>query len=165
MTQPFRIEHKDCFRVIGYVVSTTNQKKEGTKAIPAFLNQKQDVIEKRLLPLMGQEQPGILGISIYNTDAADARLFNYMIAVASDAPLIQGEVAYDVPKAMWAIFPCTRETMAKTEVMAIMKWLPKCGYVPLNRGYITGKMKSEAPDIEYYGEGLEAEVWVAVRKK
>ncbi len=31
--------------------------------------------------------------------------------------------------------------------------------------YITGRMKSKAPDIEYYGKDGYAEVWIAVREK
>ena len=48
---------------------------------------------------------------------------------------------------------------------AITKWLPKSKYRPLNKGYITGRMKSKAPDIEYYGKDGYAEVWIAVREK
>lgn len=36
MEQPFRIEKRDSFQVIGYKIETTNQKREGTKTIPAF---------------------------------------------------------------------------------------------------------------------------------
>ena len=49
----------------------------------------------------------------------------------------------------YAVFLCTKETIGKTGAQAIIKWLPK---KLLNKGYITGKMKSEAPDIEHYGK-------------
>ena len=32
--EPFRIENKDSFRVVGYLIKTTNQKGEGRKVIP-----------------------------------------------------------------------------------------------------------------------------------
>lgn len=46
--------------------------------------------------------------------------------------------------------------------MAISKWLPKSNYRPLNKGYLTGRMKSGAPDIEHYGKDGLVEVWIAV---
>jgi len=65
----------------------------------------------------------------------------------------------------WAVFPCTLETIGKTEAMAISKWLPKSKSRPLNKGYLTGRMKSGAPDIEHYGKDGLVEVWVAVKEK
>ena len=94
----------------------------------------------------------------------DSRKFDHYIAVSSDQEA-EGLDVYTVPAATWAVFPCTVETIGKTEAMAITKWLPKSDYKPLNAGYLTGRMKSEAPDIEYYGEGDSVEVWVAVREK
>ena len=44
------------------------------------------------------------------------------------------------------------------------KWLPKSNYRPLNKGYLAGRMKSGAPDIEYYGKDGLVEVWIAVRE-
>lgn len=73
-------------------------------------------------------------------------------------------VEFTVPAVTWAVFPCTMETMGKTEAQAITKWLPKSNYKPLNKGYITGRMKSGAPDIEYYGKGGDVEVWIAVEE-
>lgn len=165
MKLPFRIEKRDSFRVVGYCIQTTNKGKEGTKAVPA---QWKDFQEKgqqaALMPLMNQEPYGLFGISVYNTDLVDSRKFNHYIAVASDQE-VEGLDAYTVPTATWAVFPCTVETIGKTEAMAITKWLPKSGYKALNAGYLTGRMKSGAPDIEYYGEGDSVEVWVAVREK
>lgn len=165
MKLPFRIEKRDSFRVVGYCIQTTNKGKEGTKAVPA---QWKDFQEKgqqaALMPLMNQEPYGLFGISVYNTDPVDSRKFNHYIAVASDQE-VEGLDAYTVPAATWAVFPCTVETIGKTEAMAITKWLPKSGYKALNAGYLTGRMKSGAPDIEYYREGDSVEVWVAVREK
>lgn len=117
-----------------------------------------------LLPLMNQEPYGLFGISVYNTDQGDSRKFDHYIAVSSDQEA-EGLDVYTVPAATWAVFSCTVETIGKTEAMAITKWLPKSDYKPLNAGYLTGRMKSGAPDIEYYGEGNSVEVWVAVREK
>ena len=35
MNLPFRIEKKESFRVIGYMIQTTNKKGEGRKAVPS----------------------------------------------------------------------------------------------------------------------------------
>ncbi|MEG0277072.1 MAG: GyrI-like domain-containing protein [Coprobacillus sp.] len=164
--EAFRIEEKGSFRVVGYSIITTNKGKEARKRVPAYWN---EFLEKNkqqiLIPLMNQEPFGLLGMSIYNQDDSDSRVFKYFICVPSDMPIQEGVDEYVVPAMTWAVFPCTRETMAKTEVQAITKWLPRSKYKPLNSGYITGRMKSQAPDIEYYGKDDVVEVWVAVRDK
>ncbi len=106
-----------------------------------------------------------MGINIYNTDQKDSRKFEYIIAVPSGRDVYDGLSEYIVPAGTWAVFPCTQETIGKTEAQAIMKWLPKSKYKSLNKGYITGTMKSGAPDIEFYGEDGKAEVWIAVKEK
>lgn len=166
MDLPFRIETRESFRVVGYKIQTTNHKREGRKAIPSHWSMfKEEGLETPLLALANQEPQGLFGINIYNTDEADSRKFEYMIAVSSDGD-IQGELtAYTVPAMTWAVFPCMLETIGKTEAMAISKWLPKSKYRPLNKGYLTGRMKSGAPDIEHYGKDGLVEVWVAVEEK
>lgn len=163
MEQPFKIVHKDSFQIIGYKIETTNQKKAGTREIPSFWERfSQQNLSAQLIPLMNQESAGLLGINVYNVDASDSRRFDYYIGIATTLDAQEAMVSYTVPAAIWAVFPCTMETMAKTEVMAITKWLPKFNYKPLNKGYITGRMKSGAPDIEVYRENGELEVWIAV---
>lgn len=164
MSLPFRIEKKEAFRVIGHRIKTTNKRRAGIKAIP----QHWEAIQKsqrdqELLALAKQDH--LLGINIYNTDTSDARNFEYLIGVQSDAALFDGCSEYIVPANVWAVFPCTKETIGKTEAQAITKWLPKAGYKPLNKGYITGRMKSGAPDIECYGSDEHAEVWIAIQEQ
>ena len=166
MEPPFRIEKKDSFRVVGPAMRTTNQKGQGRKMIPAhWADFKAKGLEKDLLSRANQEPYGLFGINIYNTDKADPRIFDYLIAVSSDTEAGDALLSYEVPARTWAIFPCTLETIGKTEAQAITKWLPKFKYRPLNKGYITGQMKSNAPDLEYYGENGLVEVWIAVEKK
>lgn len=112
-----------------------------------------------------QESHGLFGINIYNTDPKDSRKFEYLVAVPSNSDICDGLSEYTVPARTWAVFPCTQETIGKTEVQAITKWLPKSKYRPLNKGYITGRMKSGAPDIECYGKDGQVEVWIAVKEK
>lgn len=104
-------------------------------------------------------------MSVCNTDQKDARNFEYFIAVSSIQEKTNELSEYVGPPNTWAVFPCTMEVIAKTEAQTITKWLPKSNYKPLNTGYITGRMKSEAPDIEYYGKDGLVEVWVAVKEK
>lgn len=166
MDLPFRIEKRENFRVIGYQIQTTNQKGEGRKAIPSHWSKvKEEGLEKALLESANQEPCGLLGINIYNTDPADSRRFVYIIAVPSDCDVYDGLSEYTVPARTWAVFPCTQETIGKTEAQAITKWLPKSKYRPLNKGYLTGRMKSGAPDIEFYGKDGNVEVWIAVEEK
>lgn len=166
MDLPFRIEKKESFRVIGYMIQTTNKKGEGRKAVPShWARFKAEGLEKPLLALTEQEPQGLFGINIYNTDEADPRKFEYLIAAAGSSDA-QGEfTAYTVPAMTWAVFPCTIEAIGKTEAQAITKWLPKSKYRALNKSYLTGKMKSGAPDIEFYGKDGYAEVWIAVKEK
>lgn len=166
MDLPFRIENRDSFRVVGSLIQTTNKKGEGRKAIPIhWAKFQQDSLEKPLMELSDQEPDGLFGINIYNTDKTDSRKFDYLIAVSSSQDVKEGFADYVVPAMTWAVFPCTTETVGKTEAQAITKWLPKSKYKPLNKGYITGRMKSGAPDIEYYGPGGYVEVWIAVKEK
>lgn len=165
MELPFRVEERESFRVIGHRIRTTNKGGAGRKAIPAQWGEfKTGNLQSTLMPLMNREPFGLFGISVYNVDEKDARIFDHYIAVSSD---YEGEAfaSYVVPAASWAVFPCTADTLGQTEVQAISKWLPKSDYKPLNRGYLTGRMKAGAPDLEYYGEDGTAEVWVAVKKK
>lgn len=166
MQLPFRVEERKSFRVVGYVIETTNKKKEGRKMVPAqWETFKNDNLSSELMPLMNQEPYGLLGISVYNIDMDDARKFHHYIAVSSNATACDGMDTYVIPEMTWAVFPCTVDTIGKTEAQAITKWLPKSDYRPVNTGYITGRMKSGAPDIEVYGEHGDVEVWVAVKKK
>ncbi|WP_418710418.1 GyrI-like domain-containing protein [Allofournierella sp.] len=166
MNNPFRIEKRESFRVVGSLLQTTNQRGEGRRAIPAhWAGFRAEHREQALLALAKQEPQGLFGINLYNTDPADPRKFEYLIAVSSDRDAPEGFVEYTVPAMTWAVFPCTLETLGKTEAMAISKWLPKSDYRPLNKGYLTGRMKAGAPDVEHYGKDGLVEVWIAVREK
>ena len=165
MDLPFRIEKKESFRTVGYKIQTTNRRGEGRKAIPALWTWfKTENLDKPLQALSNQKQQGLLGINIYNTDETDPRKFEYLIAVSSDKDTRNDITEYAIPAMTWAIFPCTLETIGKTEAMAITNWLPKSKYRPLNKGYLTGRMKSGAPDIEYYGKDGLVEIWIAVKE-
>ncbi|MGX8833754.1 GyrI-like domain-containing protein [Amedibacillus sp. YH-ame6] len=167
MELPFLVVEKESFNVLAYRIETTNQKQEGRKKIPECWNTFRNGAQQELLMSRKTQEPyGLLGISEYNIDSKDARRFAYYIGISSSDEREGDLVSYTVPKQTWAIFPCTTDTMGKVQVQAITKWLPKSKYAPLNKGYITGRMKSGAPDIEcYLNEDGDAQVWIAVSEK
>ena len=123
MSEPFHIVERESFRVAGYCIHTTNKRKEGQKAIPRQWEELQTQgQQKELMSHMNQEPFGLFGISVYNTAADDSRKFDHWIAVSSDHAVTGELEEYIVPAATWAVFPCTLDTIGKTEVQAIMKF-------------------------------------------
>ena len=56
MNKNFHIEKSDSFRVVGFLIQTTNQRREGRKAIPAhWARFKAENLEQPLLALADQE--------------------------------------------------------------------------------------------------------------
>mgnify|MGYP003623287309 CR=1 FL=1 len=160
-----RIEEMDAFRIVGIKRKTTNENMQGMKDIAAFWG---DVISQNkqmeILPLMNAEPEGLLGVSVYNTDARDEKIFDYYIACASTKPVPEGMEEYAVAAATWAGFPCTRETMGRVQMAIFTQWMPSSGYRPLNSGYETGEMQTGAPEMELYTQGEDVEIWVPVEK-
>lgn len=162
----FRIEQKEAFRVVGVKTSTTTEGNECMRDIPALWGQLiQQGKHLQIMELMNQPPYGLMGINIYNTNEDNERKLDYMVACSSDKSAPEGMSEYVVPPATWAVFPCSRNETSAVEVYIINLWEPASGFELVNSGYATGQMRSEAPDLEVYGENDEAEVWVAVRKK
>ncbi|MGC6768212.1 GyrI-like domain-containing protein [Enterococcus sp. LJL51] len=160
-----RIEKMDAFRVVGVKLTTTTEGGKGMKDIPVFwgevMEQKQQI---QLATLMDTIPSGLLGVSVYNSDANDARVFDYFIACATSRPVPEGMEEYTVPAAEWAVFPCSRENMDQVQVDIFSKWMPASGYRGRNSGYETGYIAAGAPDIEVYTQEGDVEIWVAVEK-
>lgn len=161
-----RIEQHGAFSVIGFSKHTTMQNGQAAQDLPAFWG---EVLaggkQGELLPLMEGPPFGLLGVSFYGTDAGDAQGFRYCIGCASPAPAPAGAESYGVPAATWAIFPCKREEMLRVQADIVTKWQPQSNYTLVNSGYENGVVTGGAPDIELYGQGDDAEIWVAVRPK
>lgn len=52
MDLPFYIENRDSFRVVGYLMKTTNQKGQGRKEIPLhWSNFRKDNLETRIIEI------------------------------------------------------------------------------------------------------------------
>lgn len=169
MSLEYRIENREAFRVVGVMIRTTTKKNACMTAVPGLWG---DVFQKgrnmEIVGLMNQQPHGLMGVSVYNTDAADAKKFDYFIACATDKSAPDGMVEYIVPAATWAVFPCKRAEIASVEVRIVTEWQPTSEFEQLNTGYDTGEIKSGAPDLEVYptlNNPDNAEVWVAVRKK
>lgn len=162
MSMDFNIVKMDKFRVVGYVISTTNEGGQCRQDIPLFWS---DVIQNNkledLFALSDSEIPKVMGINSYNTDQSNGRKFHYYIACASKKSVPEGMTEFMVPAATWAVFPCKREEIASVEIRIVNEWLPQSDYMLVNKGYETGDMISEAPDIEIHGQDGNSEVWVA----
>ncbi|GCF93851.1 hypothetical protein NRIC_17420 [Enterococcus florum] len=158
-----RIEKMDAFRIVGVKLRSTNENMQGMKDIPAFwgevMSQKKQM---QILPLMNAAPMGLLGVSVYNSDANDAKVFDYYIACATTKATPEGMEEYTVPAATWAVFPCKKEEMGHVQMDIFTQWMPTSGYRGLNSGYETGAMNSAAPDIELYTQGDDVEIWVPV---
>ena len=162
----FRIETLEEFKIIGYAIDTTNAFMKGMRDCPKFW--KEIVKEgktKNLLPYMTKKPLGIIGASVYNIDRFDQKKFKYFIAVATDNETPNTMDEHVIPAMMWAVFPCTRKTLGKTQMNIVKKWAPKSDYILLNTGYFSGNMVSAAPDLEVYAQGDDAEIWVPVKMK
>ncbi len=61
MDLPFRIEKKESFRVIGYMIQTTNKKGEGRKAVPShWARFKAEGLEKATAGIDGTGTAGVV---------------------------------------------------------------------------------------------------------
>ncbi|MDL2327398.1 GyrI-like domain-containing protein [Ruminococcaceae bacterium OttesenSCG-928-A11] len=160
-----RIEKMDAFRIVGVKLRSTNENMQGMKDIPDFWGEVMSQSKQmEILPLMDAAPMGLLGVSVYNSDVSDAKVFDYFIAVATTKPTPEGMEEHTVPAATWAVFPCKKDMMGQVQMDIFTKWMPDSGYRPLNSGYETGEMKSGAPDIELYTQGDDVEIWVPVEK-
>ena len=160
-----RIEKMDGFRIVGVKLRTTMQDGQGMKDIPAFWGSVMEQNKQmQILPLMDAAPMGLLGVSVYNINADDPRVFDYYIACAYTQPVSEGMAAYAVAAATWAGFPGTRGTLGPGQRDTVTQWRPSSGYRPLNSGYETGEMQTGAPDMELYTQGEDVEIWVPVEK-
>lgn len=166
MSLTYRIEKMESFRVVGFVIHTTTENGDCMQKVPALWR---EVIQQgkqiELQSLMNCSPFGLIGMSVYNTVADDAKKFDYYIACASDKPVPEGMEEYIVPAATWAVFPSKSEEIHAVEVRVVTEWQPNSNYKLVNTGYETGIMSSKAPDLEIHQAGGTAEVWNAVAEK
>ena len=98
---------------------------------------------------------GLLGVSA----CGDGEQWRYLIAAATGKAAGRFE-EYQIPAAVWAIFPGTgtNRSMQELERRVVTQWFPTSGYE-----------YDDGPDIEVYlnpdPSNAQYELWIPVRKK
>lgn len=155
----YHIEKKDNIRIVGIRTPLAEDLDENMRIVPLFWQQaldKNQIIE--IAKLSNGEPQGIMGVSVY-TNPQD---IYYYIAVASEAPTLNGLVEFTIPEAMWVVFE--NDGLFKEDVQSVFhrfltEFLPFSGYE-----------YAGLPDIEIYpvSEGRptkgHSEVWIAIKK-
>lgn len=156
----YHIEEKKGFRIVGIRTPLAEDAEENLHKVPVFWRQalqENDIPE--IFKLSSGNPEGILGVSVYH----NPHDIYYYIAAASDKPVPQGMVEYEIPEAMWVVFK--NDGIFKEDVQSVFRrflteFLPFSGYE-----------YAELPDVEVYpickGQPMKghSEVWIAIKKK
>lgn len=156
----YRIETKPAFRIVGIGETVGSTLEENTQKVPQMWTKAAmsgDVARLAQLIVPSEKHPtGILGVCS-NTVGEE---WKYYIAVASQAPLLEGMQEAIIPECTWAIFPGQGkmpEGITDLQRRIITEWLPSSGYE-----------YADAPDIEVYLEpnpqNARYEVWLPIKK-
>ncbi|QIB69315.1 AraC family transcriptional regulator [Aminipila butyrica] len=156
---PYRVEEKEAMRLVGIRMPLTMDMEENKRSVPHFW---ENTLKSRqfanICNLSTRLPMSILGATVCQNDE-----IYYYIAAATDQPVPEGMVEYQIPKATWVVFE--NNGLFKTSVQDIFKrflteWLPFSGYA-----------YAELPDVEVYPISKEinrsgyCEVWIAVKKE
>lgn len=155
----YQIIDKESFKIVGPSLTLGKDMEKNQKIIPQFWTKfHQENGLAKLLPLMGEKVPGILGVSMMDDYESDE--WDYVIAVASDQE-VEGFKTYDIPAAKWAIFSGSGpmpHAIQELQKRIYVEWLPTSGYE-----------YAELPDIEVYLDhdptNPSFQVWFPVRIK
>lgn len=157
----FRIVNKESFRIVGFATHEAMTMEDCFEKTPLFWRKvtAEGGIQKLRALFEGKEPKGILGVS--TCDGGDYS--GYYIAVATDAPALDGMEEYIVPATTYAVFESVGalpDALQKVQQRIITEWLPASGYE-----------YAPAPDIEVYPEGDQSspiyrcETWLPIIKK
>ena len=146
----YRIEEKSQFTVMG--VSRKFSPETGYQKIPEFWT---EMMEQPSFPLMGK-----YGICV-DADPNDGE-FDYWIADDYQGKeLPAGCETLTINGGMWAVFPCTLNTLQEINTQMWQQWLPNCSEYKFKGHY----------DIEVYGDFCEenpgesyVELWLPIEK-
>lgn len=155
----YRIETKDTIRIVGIRTALKEDTEQNFKIVPAFWDTtlKSNVFSE-ICKLTNQKPHGILGVTAYN----NPKDIFYYIAAATDEPVSEGMVEFNIPAATWVIFECDghfKESIQTIFKRFLTEWLPFSVY-----------KYAELPDIEVYpisdqkSKGGHSEVWIAIKK-
>lgn len=156
----YRIETKDSIRIVGVRVPLQENQEENFQIVPKFWDK---ILEGNLYSevckLANQDPQGILGVTAYKSP----KEIYYYIAVATDKPVLEGMMEFNIPAATWVIFDCHghfQESIQTIFKRFLTEWLPFSGYE-----------YAELPDVEVYPisdpnlKSGYSEVWIAIKKE
>ncbi|WP_137663076.1 AraC family transcriptional regulator [Enterococcus hulanensis] len=155
----YQLIDKEAFHVTGLGLKIEQNMEVAQKRIPEFWNEVAASGElQKLLPIMDQSNPGVLGISLMTSEIQDK--WEYVIGVVSEEKA-EGFEQYEIPAAKWAIFSGTGPmpgAIQELQTQVFQEWLPTSGFE-----------YDELPDIELYldanPENAQFQVWLPVRAK
>lgn len=155
----YQLIDKEAFHVTGLGLKIEQNMEVAQKRIPEFWNEVAASGElQKLLPIMDQSNPGVLGVSLMTSEIQDT--WEYVIGVVSEEQA-EGFEQYEIPAAKWAIFSGTGPmpgAIQDLQTQVFQEWLPTSGFE-----------YDELPDIELYldanPENAQFQVWLPVRTK
>lgn len=155
----YQLIDKEAFHVTGLGLKIEQNMEVAQKRIPEFWNEVAASGElQKLLPIMDQNNPGVLGVSLMTSEIQDT--WEYVIGVVSEEKA-DGFEQYEIPAAKWAIFSGTGPmpgAIQELQTQVFQEWLPTSGFE-----------YDELPDIELYldanPENAQFQVWLPVRAK
>ena len=155
----YQLIDKKAFHVTGLGLKIEQNMEVAQKRIPEFWNEVAASGElQKLLPIMDQNNPGVLGVSLMTSEIQDT--WEYVIGVVSEDKA-EGFEQYEIPAAKWAIFSGTGPmpgAIQELQTQVFQEWLPTSGFE-----------YDELPDIELYldanPENAQFQVWLPVRAK
>jgi len=155
----YQLIDKEAFHVTGLGLKIEQNMEVAQKRIPEFWNEVAASGElQKLLPIMDQSNPGVLGVSLMTSEIQDT--WEYVIGVVSEEQ-VEGFEQYEIPAAKWAIFSGTGPmpgAIQELQTQVFQEWLPTSGFE-----------YDELPDIELYldanPENAQFQVWLPVRAK
>ncbi|HDK7156203.1 TPA: AraC family transcriptional regulator [Clostridium botulinum] len=155
----YRIERKDPIKIIGIRTALKEYTEQNFKIVPSFWDETlKSNLFSQICKLNNQYPHGILGITVYKNPED----IYYYIAAATDKPVPEGMVEFNIPAATWVIFECNgnfKDSIQRIFKRFLTEWLPFSGYE-----------YAKLPDIEIYPisdpklKGGHSEVWIAVKK-
>lgn len=155
----YQLIDKEAFHVTGLGLKIEQNMEVAQKRIPEFWNEVAASGElQKLLPIMDQSNPGVLGVSLMTSEIQDT--WEYVVGVVSEEKA-EGFEQYEIPAAKWAIFSGTGPmpgAIQELQTQVFQEWLPTSGFE-----------YDELPDIELYldanPENAQFQVWLPVRAK
>ena len=153
----YRIVKKEAFRIVGISMPLEKELEKNFEKVPQmWAKAHADGDIPKLLDMMDENMPGILGVSTCNNETD----WKYYIAVASMKDTPDGMDEYIVPAFTWAVFSGegAGTSIQDLECHIVTDWLPTSGYE-----------YADGPDIEVYLNAdpvnMKYEVWIPVVKK